>query len=254
MVGVWDTVGSIGVPLGNIPGISSHSLKFHNTRLSKIVEHSYQALALDEYRHPYWAILWTNWINKNAGAEQKDPHDDNRWVEQRWFAGAHSNVGGGYSDDLLPQRPLSWIQQKAIKCGLQFRSTLDIQQDWNKDLNIAPVDSYSKFMFGFWRDVHLGKRYIRWVLSDPVEKTAKRQHGPNPKPGWVHTVNERIDYSVFQRCAMHPDYCSFSLNEWLERKNLDLKHIIATPKRYEHLWAPVAAPGIEPVNLPGTDQ
>jgi len=32
-------------PFGNIPGISSRTLQFHNTNLSKIVQHSYQALA-----------------------------------------------------------------------------------------------------------------------------------------------------------------------------------------------------------------
>ncbi len=43
MVGVWDTVGSIGVPFGNVPNISQRALKFHNTRLSRTIEHSYQA-------------------------------------------------------------------------------------------------------------------------------------------------------------------------------------------------------------------
>src|SRR5690606_34371317 len=38
-VGVWDTVGSIGLPAGNIPGISRRRLRFHNTHLSKSIEH-----------------------------------------------------------------------------------------------------------------------------------------------------------------------------------------------------------------------
>ena len=248
MVGVWDTVGSIGLPIGNFPGISSRTLRFHNTRLSKIVEHSYHALALDEYRSPYWAVLWTHWLHKQPKEEDKDPADDNRWVEQRWFAGAHSNVGGGYRDDLLPQRPLDWIQRKAIKCDLNFRSTLELSHTWEDDLHIPPVDSYSKFLAGIWSNIR--KPYIRWVQSDPVEKIPKREQTPPARPGWVHTVNERVDYSVFRRCALHPEYCSRSLNEWLERKQLDLKHILANPKRYEHLWSPVSQPGIEPaVNL-----
>ena len=57
MVGVWDTVGTLGLPIGNIPGISSKAMRFHNTHLSKIVQHNYQALALDEQRKPYWAVL-----------------------------------------------------------------------------------------------------------------------------------------------------------------------------------------------------
>jgi len=128
MVGVWDTVGSLGVPFGNIPGISSRTLQFHNTNLSKIVQHSYQALALDEQRKPYWAMLWTNFVPKQAN-EADAPQVDNRYVEQRWFAGAHCNVGGGYQNDLLPQRPLAWLQEKARGCGLGFRSKIVVTDD-----------------------------------------------------------------------------------------------------------------------------
>jgi uncharacterized protein (DUF2235 family) len=99
MVGVWDTVGSLGVPFGNIPGISRRTLRFHNTHLSTIVEHSYQALAMDEFRKPYWGMLWTNFIPKVQQLRDKASHavngTDNRYVEQRWFSGAHCDVGGG---------------------------------------------------------------------------------------------------------------------------------------------------------------
>ena len=112
MVGVWDTVGSIGLPFGRFRGISRRMLKFHNTNLSVTIEHSYQALAMDEYRKPYWAVLWTDFrpIQPNA---QAAPRDDQRWVEQRWFPGAHADVGGGYRSDPLPNRPLAWLQSKA---------------------------------------------------------------------------------------------------------------------------------------------
>ena len=48
MVGVWDTVGSIGLPFGRLKNISRGMLKFHNTNLSTTIEHSYQALAAGE--------------------------------------------------------------------------------------------------------------------------------------------------------------------------------------------------------------
>jgi len=57
-------------------------------------------------------MLWTNFVPKQAN-EADAPQVDNRYVEQRWFAGAHCNVGGGYQNDLLPQRPLAWLQEKA---------------------------------------------------------------------------------------------------------------------------------------------
>jgi len=241
MVGVWDTVGSLGVPLGNIPGISSKTLQFHNTHLSKIVQHCYQALALDEQRKPYWAMLWTNFVAKQPN-EADAPQVDNRHVEQRWFAGAHCNVGGGYQNDLLPQRPLAWIQEKARTCGLAFRSGIVVTDE---DLQMAPCDSYAHFLGGIWKILTLGKRYVRWVMSDPVEKEAHWKGKTRIEAGWVETVNERIDLSVFRRCQLDSKYRPDSLLEWKSRKKLDLDAIIAAPEKYPQYWSNVDKPGIE---------
>lgn len=241
MVGVWDTVGTLGVPFGDIKGISRRTLRFHDTHLSKIVQHSYQALALDEERKPYWAVLWTEFV-----PAQRDPADapqvDNRMVEQRWFTGAHCNVGGGYQNDLIPQRPLAWIQEKAQALGLGFRSKAIVTDE---DLKMAPRDSYAEFLDGFWKILTLGKRYVRWVMSDPVKKEAHWKGTTKIDAGWVETVNERIDLSVFQRCKLYSDYRPASLIEWKQRKGLDLEAIIAAPEKYPHYWSPVTSPGIE---------
>ncbi len=241
LVGVWDTVGSIGVPFGNIPGISRRTLRFHNTHLSKIVQHSYQALALDEYRQPYWAILWTDFVPDHPDAAEA-PQVDNRFVEQRWFAGAHANVGGGYPNDLLPQRPLAWLQEKARAAGLGFRSQIIVTDD---DLQMPPHDSYAEFMGGLWKILSLGKRYVRWVMSDPVRKNTRPLGSRNSEAGWVHTVNERIDLSVFRRCQLHADYRPAGLREWAKRKQLDLEAIIAKPEARPELFASVSQAGIE---------
>ena len=241
MLGVWDTVGSLGVPFGNIPGISSRTLQFHNTHLSKIVQHSCQALALDEQRKPYWAMLWTNFVPKQAN-EADAPQVDNRQVEQRWFAGAHCNAGGGYQNDLLPQRPLAWIQEKARGCGLGFRSSIVVTDE---DLSMPRRDSYAEFLSGVWKILTFGKRYVRWVMSDPVEKQTHWKRKAKIEAGWVETVNERIDLSVFRRCQLHPDYRPSALMEWKQRKRLDLEAVIAAPEKYPQYWSPVERPGIE---------
>jgi len=193
MVGVWDTVGTLGVSVGNIKGISRRTLRFHNTHLSTIVQHSYQALALDEQRKPYWAVLWTNFVPAKADTDDTE-QVDNRMVEQRWFAGAHCNVGGGYRNDLLPQRPLAWLQEKARARGLVFRSEVAVNDE---DLQMAPRDSYAEFLGGIWKILKFGKRYVRWVMSDPVEKKPQWKGTRKIEAGWVETVNERIDLSVF---------------------------------------------------------
>lgn len=240
MVGVWDTVGSIGIPFGRIPGISRRTLRFHNTHLSTVVERSYQALAIDEYRKPYWAVLWTRFVPGDIELDVTAWKD--RFVEQRWFSGAHANIGGGYRSDSLPQRPLAWIQSKASDCGLGFRSSVRVDDD---DLSVAPRDSYSEFLFGIWKVLTFGRRYVRWVKSDPVWKPSRvSRHGTTAK-GWVHAVNERIDVSVFRRCRLDPEYRPLGLLEWAARKGLDLEAIIAEPARFPEHWSDVAAPGIE---------
>ena len=250
LVAVWDTVGSLGVPFGDIPGISSKTLSFHNTHLSKIVQHSYQALALDEQRKPYWAMLWTNFVSAKP-----DPADvaqvDNRFVEQRWFAGAHCNVGGGYRNDLLAQRPLAWLLEKARATGLAFRSGVPLNDD---DLKMGPCDSYAQFLGGCYKLLTFGRPYLRWVMSDPIPKAARWRGATRIDDGWVETVNERIDPSVFYHCQLHPKYRPPNLVEWAKRKQLDLADVIANYQKYPQLHAPVTAPGIESCLTPQQTQ
>ena len=249
MVGVWDTVGSIGLPFGNVKGISRRTLKFHNTRLSHAIEHSYHAMAIDEYRHPYWVILWTEFFPDSADTDAAPTRPDERCVEQRWFSGAHANVGGGYRSDVLPNRPLVWLQRKAEARGLSFRSSAEVS---DQDLNALPTDSYARFLCGAWRVVTLGRRYTRWVMADPVRKAASRRGSGTSTPGWVQTVNERIDASVFERCQKERTYRPLGLIEWAQRERLDLETIIRDPNKYADLVAPVTRPGVEriPVSRP----
>jgi uncharacterized protein (DUF2235 family) len=241
MVGVWDTVGSLGVPLGNIPGISQRTMGFHNTNLSTTVQNSYQALALDEERKPYWAMLWTNFLPLTPNPVIPENHD-HRMIEQRWFSGAHCNVGGGYENDLMQQRPLAWIQQKAHDCGLAFRSETVVTDD---DFGLNPIDSYSQFLGGFWKIMTFGKRYIRWVMSDPVEKVAHWKGKIKVQAGQVKTVNERIDASVFLRCKRYPEYRPENLKKWASRKGIDLEQVIAEPEKFPLFTEPVTKLGIE---------
>ena len=246
MVGVWDTVGSIGIPIGNIPNISQRALRFHYTRLTRAVEHSYQALALDEHRRPYWAVLWTEFFPDSA-YEHPQPQNDTRFVEQRWYSGAHANLGGGYRSDPLPDRPLAWLQDKAAQRGLGFRRQATVAPD---DLDCLPTDSFAEFLDGLWQVIALGRRFTRWVMSDPVPRISRATTTSGPVKGWVQTVNERVDRSVFERCQQHPDYRPAGLEEWAQRKGLDLESVIADPDRYSQLFEPVTQPGIERRPLP----
>jgi uncharacterized protein (DUF2235 family) len=107
-VGVWDTVGSLGVPVGAFKKLFLKKYEFHDVTLSSWIDNAFHALAIDEQRKPFAPTLWEC---------QGDPH---QVVEQVWFAGVHSNVGGGYQDPVLSNHALAWMIDRAKRCGLHF--------------------------------------------------------------------------------------------------------------------------------------
>jgi uncharacterized protein (DUF2235 family) len=111
MLGVWDTVGAMGLPTQGLLGkLTRAQHQFHNTRLSRNVRHAYQALAMNEMRRPFEPALWRG----------KCP-DEVETVEQVWFPGVHANVGGGYADAGLSDIALQWMLEKAQSHGLALR-------------------------------------------------------------------------------------------------------------------------------------
>lgn len=114
-VGVWDTVGALGVPTtGPVGWYTRRRHGFHDMALSSWVQNAFHALAVDERRKPFAPTLWE--------VPDRDVHDPGRRqrVEQVWFCGVHSNVGGGYADARLSDLALRWMLDRAGECGLAF--------------------------------------------------------------------------------------------------------------------------------------
>jgi len=105
-IGVWDTVGALGIPLWGLRALTRRTYQFHDTELSGSVQHAFQALAIDERRDPFKPTLW---LYKPKPGQV---------VEQVWFAGVHSDIGGGYRERGLSDIALDWILQKAAGTGL----------------------------------------------------------------------------------------------------------------------------------------
>jgi uncharacterized protein (DUF2235 family) len=109
-IGVWDTVDAVGSPFGIADVINStvYRFKFPSNTLSAEVAYAAHALALDEPRQSFEPLLWC-----------EEPDDAGR-VEQVWFAGSHSNVGGGYPRQGMSLVALDWMMRKAEDRGLRF--------------------------------------------------------------------------------------------------------------------------------------
>jgi uncharacterized protein (DUF2235 family) len=109
MIGVWDTVGSLGIPalFGQVDPLI---YGFLDTSLHSNVLNAYHALAIDERRKEFPPTLWTASSPPVAG----------QILEQVWFSGVHCDIGGGYPETGLADITLSWMMSKAKNLGLQF--------------------------------------------------------------------------------------------------------------------------------------
>jgi hypothetical protein len=115
-IGVWDTVGAIGVPIDELRTLLDRVLRigFHNTDLLPQVDYGFHALAIDDERETFAPVMWN---------EKSSPHTSDR-IEQVWFSGVHSNVGGGYPKPGLANVSLHWMMHKvsALDPGLRFKA------------------------------------------------------------------------------------------------------------------------------------
>lgn len=109
-VGVWDTVGALGIPVPFWGTLGEREYLFHDTEPSKIIRHARHALAIDENREDFAPALW----------QEKEGID----LIQLWFAGVHSDIGGGYREQGLSDCALKWMLQEASAFGLQLESHL----------------------------------------------------------------------------------------------------------------------------------
>ncbi len=110
-LGVWDTVGNLGVPL--IRGLGQEPFGFHSTELSPLVDVGLHALSIDEPRGPFSPSLWTKLPGVALPRGQV--------IEQVWFAGSHANVGGGFEDSSLSDIALKWMAERSmVLAGVAF--------------------------------------------------------------------------------------------------------------------------------------
>jgi uncharacterized protein (DUF2235 family) len=121
-VGLWDTAVAYGLPIDELTMAVDKwvwPMKFPNDTLSLLreVKHARHALSLDDERRTFHPTPWDETeeqlLVKNGGVEPGR-------LRQVWFAGTHSDVGGGYPDDGLAYVPLRWMIDEAAEKRLRF--------------------------------------------------------------------------------------------------------------------------------------
>lgn len=117
-LGVWDTVGALGIPSRfSISGPLDKKFEFHDTSLSSFVLSARHAVAIDERRKDFIPTLWDNTDELNA-KRGINPTAPDAPYQQRWFPGVHSSVGGGGERRGLSDQSLDWILDGARSAGL----------------------------------------------------------------------------------------------------------------------------------------
>jgi uncharacterized protein (DUF2235 family) len=167
-VGVWDTVGALGVPLGVFEALNEKKYQFLDTSLSHVVKFAFHALAVDEHRKPFLPTLW---------ATEPAP---GQTLRQVWFAGAHSDIGGGYPEQGLSDLALDWMMDSAKTAGLE------VDDDVRRTLGTAP---------NYKQDVHISLKGAQVVLG-----AADRQVGA------TKFKSEYFHRSLVERWRDRPDY------------------------------------------------
>jgi uncharacterized protein (DUF2235 family) len=184
-VGVWETVGSYGIPAGiGLAPLARYytllTLCFHDTNLGDHVENGLHAVAVDEHRRPFVPTFWT--IPKG---QQPKGH-----VEQTWFAGAHSNVGGGYAESGLSDQALVWmIARVQALTGLEF-DVAAVRSNTKPNIGGNVVDSTEG-----WPVDHAFPHY-RKVLSPVAIRHGYFTNSENPTE---QHINEKVHWSVIAK-------------------------------------------------------
>ena len=122
-VGVWDTVGSLGVPNNwLLSRVLNERYRFHDPSLSSLVSSARHAIAIDEPRATFLDVPWDNLdkLNSVYGPLRVNGRDHQRY-RQSWFPGDHGCVGGGTDISTpLSEITLQWIADGAALMGLTF--------------------------------------------------------------------------------------------------------------------------------------
>jgi uncharacterized protein (DUF2235 family)/phage tail protein X len=166
-LGVWDTVGAIGVPSDVIfAKYANRNEQYFDLELTSMVVSARHAVSIDEERKTFAPTLWSNFEALNTSLGFASAASDAPY-QQKWFPGNHGSVGGGGDIRGLSDRALVWILDGAEKMGLE------VDRDPASPLfRLAPDDFASL----------INTTPVKPSLEDRIEgavlRTAPREHGP----------------------------------------------------------------------------
>jgi hypothetical protein len=164
-LGVWDTVGSLGIPTEGLIGrlhLCRSTYRFLGVELGAHVEHAFQALAIDEKRSAFKPSVWER-------RKQVAPGAPRQTVRQVWFAGVHSDCGGGYPCHGASDLGFLWM-------AAQVAPLLDLDRDGIvEELDRREVQNQGALhetLNWVWRRIgHVHHRAVNGGLNEAVHRS-----------------------------------------------------------------------------------
>ncbi len=153
-VGVWDTVGALGIPF-SLLGLFDRTDEFYDTEPGPNIQTARHALAIDEQRVDFQPTLW----KPRQGLD----------LQQAWFSGVHADIGGGYARDkrglLASDVPLAWMIREAAHCGL------DIEPHLRRTLQPSAMAKLNRSRRHIYR---IRQRHLRALYQPEIPSTIHR--------------------------------------------------------------------------------
>jgi uncharacterized protein (DUF2235 family) len=210
-IGVWDTVASVIVPRPDrfyIPSLET--LPYTETNPS--VQTFRHALALDERRRMFRVAKWTSpqpFVPNPFRPQQHQPQD----IEQRWFPGVHSDVGGGYPEveSALSKLPLIWMVEEAATAGLRInRPNLrhlaygePVANGEHSYVAPAATGTMHRSLMGVWWLLELLPKSVRY--REWPRRSLLGFYLPAAEPRAIG-AGQTFDTAIEQRVAADPAY------------------------------------------------
>ena len=210
-IGVWDTVASVIVPRRDRFLLDLQTLRF--TRTNPSVEMFRQAIAIDERRRMFRLNRWTD-----PQTFKSNPFNQKDWkaqdIKQVWFAGVHSDIGGGYpeTESGLSKFSLLWMINQAKAAGLKTSTAMvnylvlgkpreDSKRVYTPPNPAAPMH---KSLKGVWWALEIIPKLTKW-REWPKRRSLFGLYLPLAEPRPIPN-SALIHGSVFDRIATVPDY------------------------------------------------
>ncbi|KUJ22057.1 uncharacterized protein LY89DRAFT_681395 [Mollisia scopiformis] len=198
-VGVWDTVGSLGIPKPlNSKNVRPYA--FVNTKVAQHIQYAFHAIAIDERRNLFSPTVWEKPDDIAPGQPAML-----KKLKQCWFPGSHSNIGGGYPDASASVLSLAWMVSQLEDNGkiLSFDPKyLDYVQDLANQLYIANKQPVRPWGFGTLYDSSIIKDPESLIEGiDPINRTPGRYQETDIRTGKPNGTPLKDTHECIHRCV-----------------------------------------------------